>query len=77
MTNWSWASLRLLGTAGVNNVPPARLCAGTGLQRVSPYKRLLAIRRERAFSSGVGDVPEPGIWEIFTFLGVGICWSWS
>lgn len=37
MTNWSWASLRLLGTAGVNNVPPARLCAGTGLQRVSPY----------------------------------------
>lgn len=32
---------------------------------------LLAIRRERAFTSGVGDVLEPGIWEIFTFFGGG------
>lgn len=41
MTNWSWASLLLLVTTGVNNTPPAKLCAGTGLQRVSPYKCLL------------------------------------
>lgn len=41
MTNWSRASLPLLGTAGVNNVPLARLRAGMGSQRVSPYKRLL------------------------------------
>lgn len=35
----------------------------------------VVMRRERTFTFGVGDVLEPGIWEVFTFLGVGICWS--
>lgn len=61
----------LLGPAGLNKVPVARLSEGRG----ESTHRALVMRGERLFTSGLGLVLEPGIWETFTFLGAGIFWS--
>lgn len=59
----------LLGPAGLNKVPVARLSEGRG----ESTHRALVMRGERIFTFGL--VLEPGIWETFTFLGAGIFWS--
>lgn len=56
-------------------MPPARLCAGTGLQGLDESIRAaLAVRVDGTVAFGAEGLSESEIWDIFTFWGVGIIW---